>query len=54
MIYKKLIFVCLLGLNACTIQYLIEGAYANSFEIKKVNNSQFIESNEKIRKIKRV
>lgn len=50
MIYKKLIFVCLLGLNVCTIQYLIEGAYANSFEIKKVNNSQFIESTKKIEK----
>lgn len=53
MIYKKLIFVCLLGLNVCTIQYLIEGAYANSFEIKKANNSQFIESTEKNRKIKK-
>lgn len=44
MIYKKLIFVCLLGLNICTIQYLIEGAYANSFEIKKVDNNQSVES----------
>lgn len=51
MIYKKLIFVCLLGL--CSIQYVIEGAYANSFEIKKVNNNQSIESTVKIRKIKK-
>jgi len=50
-IYKKLIFVCLLGL--CNIQYVIEGAYANSFEIKKVNNNQSIESTVKIRKIKK-
>ncbi|MCT6656109.1 hypothetical protein N4244_16460, partial [Acinetobacter baumannii] len=53
MIYKKLIFVCLLSLNVCTIQYLIEGAYANSFEIQKVNNNQSIESTEKIIKIKK-
>lgn len=51
MIYKKLIFVCLLGL--CSIQYVIEGAYANSFEIKKVNNNQSIEFTVKIRKIKK-
>lgn len=51
MIYKKLIFVCLLG--SCSIQYVIEGAYANSFEIKKVNNNQSIESTVKIRKIKK-
>lgn len=51
MIYKKLFFVCLLGL--CSIQYVIEGAYANSFEIKKVNNNQSIESTVKIRKIKK-
>ncbi|MBN6516847.1 hypothetical protein Q5M45_12810 [Acinetobacter pittii] len=53
MIYKKLIFVCLLGLNLCTIQYVIEGAYANSFKIKKVANNQSIESTVKIRKIKK-
>lgn len=53
MIYKKLVFVCLLGLSVCTIQYPIEGAYANSFEIQKVNNNQSIESTEKIRKIKK-
>ncbi|SUU39998.1 Uncharacterised protein [Acinetobacter baumannii] len=53
MIYKKLIFVCLLSLNVYTIQYLIEGAYANSFEIQKVNNNQSIESTEKIIKIKK-
>lgn len=53
MIYKKLVFVFLVGFSLSTIQYLIEGAYANSFEIKKVNNSQFIESAEKIRKIKK-
>ena len=51
---QKLIFVCLLSLNVYTIQYLIEGAYANSFEIQKVNNNQSIESTEKIIKIKRV
>lgn len=53
MIYKKLIFVYLLSLNVYTIQYLIEGAYANSFEIQKVNNNQSIESTEKIIKIKK-
>ncbi|MGQ0976126.1 hypothetical protein ACT4W1_14990 [Acinetobacter baumannii] len=53
MIYKKLIFVCLLSLNVYTIQYLIEGAYANSFEIQKVNNNQSIESTEIIIKIKK-
>lgn len=53
MIYKKLVFVFLVGFSLSTIQYVIEGAYANSFEIKKVNNSQFIESAEKIRKIKK-
>ncbi|CAA0287651.1 hypothetical protein ABKPCSM17A_03953, partial [Acinetobacter baumannii] len=53
MIYKKLVFVFLVGFSLSTIQYLIEGAYANSFEIQKVNNSQFIESTEKIRKIKK-
>lgn len=50
---QKLIFVCLLSLNVYTIQYLIEGAYANSFEIQKVNNNQSIESTEKIIKIKK-
>ena len=45
---QKLIFVCLLSLNVYTIQYLIEGAYANSFEIQKVNNNQSIESTEKL------
>ncbi|MDS7956981.1 MULTISPECIES: hypothetical protein [Acinetobacter] len=54
MIYKKLIFICLLGLNVCTIQYLIEGAYANSFEIQKVDNNQSIEPTVKIRKIKKI
>ncbi len=54
MIYKKLVFVFLVGFSLSTIQYVIERAYANSFEIKKVSNSQFIESTEKIRKIKRV
>ncbi|MDC5352243.1 hypothetical protein NRA49_16185 [Acinetobacter baumannii] len=53
MIYKKLVFVFLVGFSLSTIQYVIEGAYANSFEIQKVNNSQFIESTEKIRKIKK-
>nr|WP_087445570.1 hypothetical protein [Acinetobacter pittii] len=55
MIYKKLVFVCLVGLSLSTIhiQYVIEGAYANSFEIQKVNNNQSIESAEKIRKIKK-
>ncbi|WP_171498005.1 hypothetical protein [Acinetobacter seifertii] len=53
MIYKKLVFVCLVGFSLSTIQYVIEGAYANSFEIKKVNNNQSIESTEKIRKIKK-
>lgn len=53
MIYKKLVFVCLVGLSLSTIQYVIEGAYANSFEIQKVNNNQSIESNEKNRKIKK-
>lgn len=53
MIYKKLIFVCLLGLNVCTIQYLIEEAYANPFEAQKVDNKQSIESTIKIRKIKK-
>ncbi|MDC4327941.1 hypothetical protein [Acinetobacter baumannii] len=53
MIYKKLVFVFLVGFSLSNIQYVIEGAYANSFEIKKVNNSQFIESAEKIRKIKK-
>ncbi|MBP1503783.1 hypothetical protein J8Z68_02925 [Acinetobacter nosocomialis] len=52
MINKKLVFVFLVGFSLSTIQYVIEGAYANSFEIKKVNNSQFIGSTEKIRKIK--
>nr|WP_245199974.1 hypothetical protein [Acinetobacter nosocomialis] len=51
-INKKLVFVFLVGFSLSTIQYVIEGAYANSFEIKKVNNSQFIGSTEKIRKIK--
>lgn len=54
MIYKKLIFICLLDLNVCTIQYLIEGAYANSFEIQKVDNNQSIEPTVKIRKIKKI
>lgn len=54
MIYKKLILICLLGLNVCTIQYLIEGAYANSFEIQKVDNNQSIEPTVKIRKIKKI
>lgn len=53
MIYKKLVFVFLVGFSLSTIQYVIEGAYANSFEIQEVNNSQFIESTEKIRKIKK-
>ncbi|MFA3153760.1 hypothetical protein KWD60_08905 [Acinetobacter baumannii] len=53
MIYKKLVFVFLVGFSLSTIQYVIEGSYANSFEIQKVNNSQFIESTEKIRKIKK-
>ncbi|WP_151963747.1 hypothetical protein [Acinetobacter oleivorans] len=53
MIYKKLVFVCLVGLSLSTIQYVIEAAYANSFEIQKVNNNQSIESNTKIRKIKK-
>lgn len=53
MIYKKLVFVCLVGFSLSTIQYVIEGAYANSFEIKKVNNNQSIESTEKIKKIKK-
>ncbi|MCU4575664.1 hypothetical protein [Acinetobacter nosocomialis] len=53
MIYKKLVFVFLVGFSLSTIQYVIERAYANSFEIKKVSNSQFIESTEKIRKIKK-
>ncbi|MBJ9722243.1 hypothetical protein I5515_10570 [Acinetobacter calcoaceticus] len=53
MIYKKLSFVCLLGLSVCAIQYLIEGAYANSFEIQKVDNNKSIESTVKIRKIKK-
>lgn len=53
MIYKKLVFVFLVGFSLSIIQYVIEGAYANSFEIKKLNNSQFIESAEKIRKIKK-
>ncbi|MGV2454172.1 hypothetical protein [Acinetobacter seifertii] len=53
MIYKKLVFVCLVGFSLSTIQYVIEGAYANSFEIKKVNNNQSIESTEKITKIKK-
>ncbi|MDO7355282.1 hypothetical protein Q5X30_14395 [Acinetobacter baumannii] len=53
MIYRKLVFVFLVGFSLSTIQYVIEGAYANSFEIQKVNNSQFIESTEKIRKIKK-
>ncbi|MCG6038150.1 hypothetical protein MER72_12270 [Acinetobacter baumannii] len=53
MIYKKLVFVCLVGLSLSTIQYVIEAAYANSFEIQKVNNNQSIESNTKNRKIKR-
>jgi len=52
-IYKKLVFVFLVGFSLSTIQYVIERAYANSFEIKKVSNSQFIESTEKIRKIKK-
>lgn len=53
MIYKKLVFVCLVGFSLSTIQYVIEGAYANSFEIKNVNNNQSIESTEIIRKIKK-
>ncbi|EJB8536895.1 hypothetical protein MW341_001299 [Acinetobacter baumannii] len=53
MIYKKLVFVFLVGFSLSTIQYVIERAYANSFEIQEVNNSQFIESTEKIRKIKK-
>ncbi|HAV4896040.1 TPA: hypothetical protein JIU72_19715, partial [Acinetobacter baumannii] len=53
MIYKKIVFVFLVGFSLSTIQYVIEGAYANPFEIQKVNNSQFIESTEKIRKIKK-
>lgn len=53
MIYKKLFFVCLVGLSLSTIQYVIEGAYANSFEIHKVDNNQSIESTVKIRKIKK-
>lgn len=53
MIYKKLVFVCLVGLSLSTIQYVIEAAYANSFEIQKVNNNQSIESNTKNRKIKK-
>ncbi|EPF6186454.1 hypothetical protein NYY74_09590 [Acinetobacter baumannii] len=53
MIYKKLVFVFLVGFSLSTIQYVIEGSYANSFEIQKVNNNQFIESTEKIRKIKK-
>lgn len=40
-------------MGLCSIQYVIEGAYANSFEIKKVNNNQSIESTVKIRKIKK-
>lgn len=52
-IYKKLVFVCLVGLSLSTIHYVIEGAYANSFKMQKVNNNQSIESNEKIRKIKK-
>ncbi|RKL53551.1 hypothetical protein CKN54_21520, partial [Acinetobacter baumannii] len=42
MIYKKIVFVFLVGFSLSTIQYVIEGAYANSFEIQKVNNSKFI------------
>ncbi|WP_224973318.1 hypothetical protein [Acinetobacter oleivorans] len=53
MIYKKLVFVCLVGLSLSTIHYVIKGAYANSFKMQKVNNNQSIESNEKIRKIKK-
>lgn len=53
MIYKKLVFVFLVGFSLSTIQYVIEGAYANSFEIKKVDNNQSIESTERIRKIKK-
>jgi len=52
-IYKKLVFVCLVGLSLSTIHYVIKGAYANSFKMQKVNNNQSIESNEKIRKIKK-
>jgi hypothetical protein len=47
---KKLIFVCLLGLSLCIIQYVIEGAYANSFEIKRVDNNQSFGSKGKIKK----
>ncbi len=46
----KINFVCLLGLNVCTIQYLIVGAYANSLEIKKVNNSHLLNLLKKLEK----
>jgi len=51
--FEKLISLFLLGLSLCAIQYVIEGAYANSFETQKVDNNQSIESTEKIRKIKK-
>ena len=51
--FEKLISLFLLGLSLCAIQYVIEGAYANSFETQKVDNNQSIESTKKIRKIKK-